>query len=97
VQVQLTEQQKIQVREDFARRRRNQLIATGPAILAAVSLGVASSAGVPAAGAVQGVAAALIIGAVGYALRNWRCPACDGYLGRAMNPKFCAKCGAQLR
>ena len=27
---------------------------------------------------------------------NWRCPSCKGYLGKAMNPKFCPKCGSQL-
>lgn len=26
----------------------------------------------------------------------WRCPACDGSLGRG-DPKFCPKCGAQLQ
>ena len=28
---------------------------------------------------------------------NWRCPACNGYLGRSMLPRFCNKCGERLR
>lgn len=31
-----------------------------------------------------------------FTFRNWRCPACNGYLGKAISPKFCPKCGAQL-
>ena len=31
-----------------------------------------------------------------FTFMNWRCPSCNGYLGRAMNPKFCGKCGAEL-
>lgn len=28
--------------------------------------------------------------------RNWRCPACDEYLGRAFNPRHCRQCGMEL-
>jgi hypothetical protein len=31
-----------------------------------------------------------------FTFRNWRCPSCKGYLGKAVNPKFCPKCGSQL-
>ena len=31
-----------------------------------------------------------------FSFRNWRCPGCNGYLGKAMNPKFCPKCGTAL-
>ncbi len=31
-----------------------------------------------------------------FTFRNWRCPACNGYLGKAISPKFCPKCGSQL-
>jgi hypothetical protein len=27
---------------------------------------------------------------------NWKCPACDRYLGKAMYPTKCAGCGADL-
>jgi hypothetical protein len=97
MQIQLTESQKLQVRQAFARRRRNQFIATAPALLAAVGLGVAGSAAIPLAGTIQVAAVAVLIGAVAYAFRNWRCPACDSYLGRTLNPRFCPKCGAELR
>jgi len=28
---------------------------------------------------------------------NWRCPACDRYLGKHVNPTFCPKCGTRLK
>jgi rRNA maturation endonuclease Nob1 len=31
-----------------------------------------------------------------FSLFNWRCPSCNKYLGKAINAKFCAKCGVQL-
>jgi bacteriorhodopsin len=37
-----------------------------------------------------------LVAAFAFTFKNWRCPACNGYLGRAMNPKHCVKCGAQL-
>ena len=32
-----------------------------------------------------------------FSFRNWRCPACNGYLGRSMSMNFCPKCGVELR
>ena len=37
-----------------------------------------------------------IIGLLLYSLKNWRCPACNGYLGKGFFPAFCPKCGARL-
>lgn len=28
---------------------------------------------------------------------NWRCPYCNKYLGKQINPAFCQKCGVKLR
>jgi hypothetical protein len=40
---------------------------------------------------------AIAIGWVIFDGQNWRCPACDNYLGRAFNPKHCRRCGIELR
>jgi len=40
---------------------------------------------------------AIVIGWVIFNGRNWRCPACANYLGRAFNPKHCRRCGIELR
>lgn len=43
-------------------------------------------------------AQAIVIGVfVGFTAVNWRCPACDKYLGSDINRKGCNKCGARLR
>lgn len=51
--------------------------------------------GIPLA-VVGPAAVVLILGGLGFSLYNWRCPACNKYLGKAMSPKFCAKCGVEL-
>jgi hypothetical protein len=38
-----------------------------------------------------------IIGAVVFSWKNWRCPACDRYLGKVWNPRHCHSCGVALR
>jgi hypothetical protein len=37
----------------------------------------------------------VIISVLVFSFLNWRCPS-NKYLGKAINPKFCSKCGAQL-
>lgn len=32
-----------------------------------------------------------------FSLFNWRCPACNRYLGNSILPKYCKKCGVKLR
>ena len=39
---------------------------------------------------------AIVVGWVIFNGRNWRCPACDNYLGRAFNPKHCRTCGIEF-
>jgi hypothetical protein len=40
---------------------------------------------------------AIVVGWGIFNNRNWRCPACDRYLGRAFNPKHCRTCRIELR
>jgi predicted RNA-binding Zn-ribbon protein involved in translation (DUF1610 family) len=32
-----------------------------------------------------------------FSLRNWRCPACNKYLGKGTLPHYCPNCGVELR
>jgi hypothetical protein len=86
--------------EEFKKKRIRQIMAVGPIILAFIALlsveGNSSSIfGLPP-NTVLGISFALIISALIFSLFNWRCTACNKYLGKAINPKFCAKCGVQL-
>ena len=56
----------------------------------------ATLAGVPRNYAMA-TAATVALSGVMFSLFNWRCPSCSGYLGKAINPSFCAKCGAPLK
>ncbi len=87
--------------ETFKKRRTRQWVVTVPVI--ALVIGLMWFRDHPQ-GQIYGVSAdkfavvffIALASAVAFSFKNWRCPACDGYLGRAMNPKHCVKCGAQL-
>jgi len=91
-----------QVVAEFQRRRARQLAVIAPVVLAILALLWAEDhphvtiAGLPAT-VLIGVAVAVIAGFLWFSVRNWRCPACDRYLGKAFNPRFCAHCGVPLQ
>lgn len=94
-----TEQEKAAFRTQFAARRRNQIILAVPLIavilLLVSSEGQDSVLGIPITIAGPGAVVLILAGLV-FSLYNWRCPACNGYLGKAISPKFCARCGVEL-
>ena len=100
--MQYTQEQLAQFQATFALRRRRQLIAIVPTVLFAFLLGAtdgrhgARLAGIPQSYAMV-TALVGVAGIVWFSFRNWRCPSCDRYLGRTMNPSFCSRCGIPLR
>jgi hypothetical protein len=89
-----------EIQAAFKKKRTRQIMAVGPIILAFIGLmsvennptgifGLAPSTILVAAFAV-------IISVLVFSFLNWRCPSCDRYLGKAINPKFCSKCGVQF-
>ena len=95
-----TEEQKAAFRAEFAVRRRRQLAASGALVAMILAIAFASERGAisPKLSIFLGNVL-FLLGAVlvGFTLRNWRCPACGGYLGKGIGPRFCSKCGAPLR
>ena len=86
---------------DFQKKRTRQILALAPVVLAFIGLisvedkptglfGLSPSM-------VLGISFAMIISVLLFSLLNWRCPSCNGYMGKAFNPKFCSKCGVQLK
>lgn len=97
-----TEDRIAAVRKDFASRRRRQFLFSAPlmgAVGAIALLAERKSAFILdyPSGMWATAVFALVAGALGFSLRNWRCPACGGYLGKAISPKFCSKCGVPLQ
>jgi hypothetical protein len=89
-----------EISEAFKRKRTRQILAVGPFVLAFIALlsvehNSTGIFGLPR-NIVLGIAFALIISILIFSFVNWRCPSCNKYLGKAINPKFCSKCGVQL-
>ena len=97
-----TEGQKASFKQEFAARRKRQLILVVPMLVIFIGFAVLND---ERKGAVLGMPAGVLVPAflvfVGAALvfsfRNWRCPACDKYLGKGMSLRFCPKCGVALQ
>jgi hypothetical protein len=97
-----TESQLAEFKEEFARRRRRQWILTAMLVVVALSAVLAQDR---RDGSIGGLAVvvwlpiffAVVIAGVVVSLRTWRCPACGGYLGKAMRLNFCPRCGVALR
>jgi membrane protein YdbS with pleckstrin-like domain len=100
--MQYIEQQLTEFKAEFAKRRKRQLLVTIPIIACVVLVRVLSKDeealffGLPAS-VVIGAAFAVIAAVVAFTLWNWRCPACNKYLGKGMSPSFCSKCGIPLQ
>ena len=96
-----TEPQKQEFRALYAQRRRRQYLLVVPMVAALVALtfgadhasdtvlGLSRQIYVPLVFA--GVAGALV-----FSYRNWRCPACNKYLGRSLFHRHCPNCGVGL-
>jgi hypothetical protein len=102
VAMQYTERKLVEFRALFALRRRRQLLVSLPLI--ALIMGFAfleksntgAFLGIPPSIVLPGFLA-MIAGAVVFSLYNWRCPACNKYLGKQRSPKYCSKCGVELQ
>ncbi len=97
-----TDRQQAEIRTLFALRRRRQLLISLPLI--ALIMGIAflensntgAFLGIPPSIVFPGFLA-MIAGAIVFSLYNWRCPACNKYLGKQRSPKYCSKCGVELQ
>ena len=87
---------------EFRRRRTRQLIASGLVLAVVIPAALKgddatfSIAGLPPEVTVTALFV-LVVSVLIFSLWNWRCPACNRYLGKTLNPAYCARCGAQLR
>ena len=97
-----TEHQKAAFKAAFSTRRYRQLAISVPLIGLMAGFALTQDRG---DGTVFGLSlnvagpvfAAVVVGAMIFSFRNWRCPACSKYLGRGLNPRHCQSCGVQLR
>ena len=87
--------------EEFKRRQKRQLVVTLPLVVLVFAILVLGDRGISLGGvscsAIARPAFVVLIGLILFSLQNWRCPACNGYLGKVISPRFCSKCGAALQ
>ncbi len=92
-----TEQQRSEFKIQYAASRRRQWVLSVPIVLVFVWLFFAEY-GRPLP---LHVPVSILLGVIGlaliFAVLNWRCPACEAYLGKSQNPRVCEKCGIELR
>jgi hypothetical protein len=86
----------------FAKRKRIQYILTLPVVAVIVLLLIARvnpdfSVGPLSRDVFIGILIVLAVAALVFSLFNWRCPACNKYLGREFSPKHCSSCGKKLQ
>ncbi len=96
-----TEQQRREFIQEFGRRRKRQLTVTLPVmvvvVLASLDLeGEAHYFHFLSLEMLTGLTILLVLGILLFSLKNWRCPACNKYLGKGWNPRYCPHCGIQL-
>ena len=96
-------QQPDSVIEKFAVRRKRQFIVAGVVILFALvafvdKFGLTTMAEMGVDPAWFGpIFLSIVLAAMAFSFWNWRCPACNKYLGRSLSVSYCQKCGAKLR
>ena len=97
-----TEQQKLGFLNTYSERRKRQLAVSLPMIAVVFAVVMTEDRGSDAilglpANLVGPIFLGLVLAVLVFSFRNWRCPACEKYLGRTFNPKHCQHCGIQLR
>jgi hypothetical protein len=97
-----SEFQKQEFKREFASRRLKQLLITGPVVMLMIFVSMASEGKISvlnscALSLFMPVILFVVIGVLVFSLINWRCPACNSYLGKLMNPRYCPKCGIGLK
>ena len=94
-----TEEQIIEFKTRFARRRLARILVAIPVVAFIFFSGTSMGRGKFFDGVYEvagPVGVAALLGILVALIYKWRCPACNGYLGRAFSPKYCPKCGVEL-
>ena len=96
-----SEEQKQEFKRQFKSRRARQLLLIVPVILLLFSRFFLRDGRVTELTGISadylGIALLVVVaGILLFTVKNWRCPACNRYLGRTISPRFCQKCGVEL-
>ena len=92
-----TQEQLAGFKTEFARRQKRQIAVAAVIFLGVISMMIMRDRS-PIASPVGltmfiGAFVAILI----FSFQNWRCPACQKYLGKGGFPRFCPRCGVPLK
>jgi hypothetical protein len=95
-----TEEEKAQFKREFAVRRKRQLMLAIPllplfVVVTLTGRGSQEVFGIPRQTFGMGFFVLVVCGLL-FSFRNWRCPACDKYLGKGVR-SYCPRCGVELQ
>ncbi len=77
----------------FRRKRTRHLVVLGAVLVSFLYMAVTGGRNT----SVGSVLLLVMFAALLFNMVDWRCPACDRYLGKTISPAYCSKCGAPLR
>jgi len=90
-----------QIKNEFRLRKSRQIRAIAAAVLLIVFLAVIYNRPGPfgslSKNTISAIQVMVIAAFIGFTSSNWRCPACNKYLGRDISKHGCRKCGARFR
>src|SRR5690242_13062672 len=91
-----------QIRDEFARRQRRQYLVSLPTFcLFLLFIVFNDPKRLAAMGLPSNAAVVVLLGVIAvlgvFTFWNWRCPACNRYLGKKARPKLCRRCGVRLQ
>ena len=97
----MKEKDYAKIRKEFRQRQSSQLLSIAVSLLLILLLALVQKRpdlfwGLPK-NAVSGLQIIVIAAFVAFSVFNWRCPACDKYLGPDINRHLCKKCGTRLQ
>jgi hypothetical protein len=99
-----TDQQKVEFKSVFAKKRRRRIMAMLLMIPSAVAFGFGAAGGVEdqlvlGLGPIVWwpVVLVVFIGSLIFSVLNWRCPACGTVFGLNFNGRYCSDCGVELQ
>jgi len=94
--VEYTEEQLASFKQSFAQKRLRQIVMGGLAVIAFLGLALLRRGGIVPTVPLGVIWVLGVIGVFYFSRQNWRCPACERYLGKYVN-SICPRCGVALR
>jgi len=97
----MKEKDYAQIRKEFRQRQSRQLLSIAVSLLLMLLLALLQKRpdlfGELPKNAVSGLQIIVIAAFIAFSVSNWKCPACNKYLGPDINKHLCKKCGTRLQ